>query len=175
LNNENSKDHAHEAHLSTEQSRPRPSPRFPSAYVDGKRPCDPECAPRPRPQKAVGLIRHDPGCRTMRGYLVIKKRPDFLAANRGKRYATPGFVLLVHDRGDADPAKRLGITITKKVGNAVIRNRMRRRFRELARELLPELGKSGADHILIGRDGGIERDFGQLREEMTKALKKVAQ
>jgi ribonuclease P protein component len=52
---------------------------------------------------------------------------------------------------------------------------MRRRFRELARELLPELGKSGADHILIGRDGGIERDFGQLRDEMTKALKKVAQ
>jgi ribonuclease P protein component len=111
----------------------------------------------------------------MRGYLVIKKRPDFLAANRGKRYATPGFVLLVHDRGDADPAKRLGITITKKVGNAVIRNRMRRRFRELARELLPELGKSGADHILIGRDGGIERDFSQLRDEMTKALRKVAQ
>ena len=99
----------------------------------------------------------------MRGYTVIKKRPDFLAANRGKRYATPGFVLLVHDRRDDDPAKRLGITITKKVGNAVVRNRMRRRFRELAAELLPTLGKAGADHILIGREGGIERDFGQLR------------
>ena len=110
----------------------------------------------------------------MRGYAVIKKRSDFLAANRGKRYATPGFVLLVFDRRDDDPAKRLGITITKKVGNAVVRNRMRRRFRELAMEMLGELGKNGADHILIGRDGGIERDFGALRAEMTKALKKLA-
>lgn len=110
----------------------------------------------------------------MRGYTVIKKRSDFLAANRGKRYATPGFVLLVHDRRDDDPTKRLGITITKKVGNAVIRNRMRRRFRELARELLAEHGKAGADHVLIGRDAGIERDFGVLRAEMVKALKKLA-
>jgi hypothetical protein len=52
----------------------------------------------------------------MRGYSVITKRSDFLAANRGKRQATPGFVLLVFDRRDDDPAKRLGITITKKVG-----------------------------------------------------------
>lgn len=110
----------------------------------------------------------------MRGYSVITKRSDFLAANRGKRQATPGFVLLVFDRRDDDPAKRLGITITKKVGNAVVRNRMRRRFRELARELLAEHGKAGADHILIGRDGGIERDFALLRAEMVKALGKLA-
>jgi ribonuclease P protein component len=107
-------------------------------------------------------------------YTVIRKRSDFLAANRGKRYATPGFVLLVFDRRDDDAAKRLGITITKKVGNAVVRNRMRRRFRELARELLDAHGKAGADHILIGRDGGIERDFDTLRAEMAKALGKLA-
>ncbi len=89
--------------------------------------------------------------------------------------AMPGFVLLVHDRGDSDPAKRLGITITKKIGGAVVRNRMKRRFRALARELLPEQGMPGADHILIGRAGGVERDFGKLREEMAKALRKVAQ
>jgi ribonuclease P protein component len=112
--------------------------------------------------------------RASRGYSVIKKRPDFLAANRGKRYATPGFVLLVFDRHDDDPVKRLGITITKKVGNAVIRNRMRRRFRELARELLEDHGRAGADHILIGRDGGIERDFSVLRAEMAKALTKLS-
>jgi ribonuclease P protein component len=111
--------------------------------------------------------------RASRGYSIITKRSDFLAANRGKRYATPGFVLLVFDRGDDDPAKRLGITITKKVGNAVVRNRMRRRFRELTRELLGEHGKAGADHILIGRDGGIEREFGTLRGEMVKALGKL--
>lgn len=111
----------------------------------------------------------------MRGYDIIKKRADFLAANRGKRYATPGFVLLVFDRKDELPTIRLGITITKKVGNAVVRNRMRRRFRELAREMLGEKGKAGADHILIGRDSGIERDFGELRADMAKALTKLSQ
>ena len=109
----------------------------------------------------------------MRGYSVIKKRSDFLAANRGKRYATPGFVLLVRDRQDDSPAIRLGITITKKVGNAVIRNRMRRRFRALAQEMLADKGKAGADHILIGRDSGIERDFDALRADMFKALGKL--
>jgi len=109
----------------------------------------------------------------MRGYSVIKKRSDFLAANRGKRYATPGFVLLVRDRRDDSPAIRLGITITKKVGNAVIRNRMRRRFRALAQEMLADKGKAGADHILIGRESGIERDFDALRADMVKALGKI--
>ena len=109
----------------------------------------------------------------MRGYSIIKKRSDFLAANRGKRYATPGFVLLVRDRRDDRPAIRLGITITKKVGNAVIRNRMRRRFRALAQEMLADKGKAGADHILIGRDSGIERDFDALRADMVKALGKI--
>ena len=109
----------------------------------------------------------------MRGYSIIKKRSDFLAANRGKRYATPGFVLLVRDRQDDNPAIRLGITITKKVGNAVIRNRMRRRFRALAQEMLADKGKAGADHILIGRDSGIERDFDALRADMVKALGKL--
>ena len=109
----------------------------------------------------------------MRGYSVIKKRSDFLAANRGKRYATPGFVLLVKDRQDESPDIRLGITITKKVGNAVIRNRMRRRFRALAQEMLGQNGKAGADHILIGRDSMIERDFGELRADMVKALGKL--
>ena len=111
----------------------------------------------------------------MRGFSVIRKRSDFLAANRGKRYATPGFVLLVFDRRDDDPVIRLGITITKKVGNAVVRNRMRRRFRELMREMLADKGKTGADHILIGRDGGIDQDFGDLRADMARAFGKLGQ
>ena len=52
----------------------------------------------------------------------------------------PGFVLLVRARDDGDPAMRIGITVSKKVGNAVVRNRMKRRFRALAREILPESG-----------------------------------
>ena len=50
----------------------------------------------------------------------------------------PGFVLLVRDRQDGDPAKRVGFTVSKKVGGSVVRNRMKRRFRELAREILPQ-------------------------------------
>jgi len=107
-------------------------------------------------------------------YVKIRKRPDFLAANRGKRFVTPGFILLAFDRRDSEPTKRLGITVTKKVGNAVIRNRMKRRFRALAAEFLPEAGISGTDHILIGRAGGIERDFQEMRRDMARALKKLS-
>jgi len=86
----------------------------------------------------------------------------------------PGFVLQVRGRDDDDNAVRVGFTVTKKIGNAVVRNRMKRRLRSLARELLPVMGITGADHVLIGRSGGIERDFSTLREELTKALDKAA-
>ena len=86
----------------------------------------------------------------------------------------PGFVLLMHPRDDADATKRVGFTVTKKIGNAVVRNRMKRRLRALARELLPAGGTPGADHVLIGRSGGIERPYDQLRAELTKALRKVS-
>nr|WP_299913297.1 ribonuclease P protein component [Sphingomonas bacterium] len=101
-------------------------------------------------------------------------RRDFLAANTGKRAPMPGFVLLMRQRDDGDPSMRIGYTVTKKIGNAVVRNRMKRRLRALARELLPESGVRGADHVLIGRNGGIERDFAQLRADLAKALTKVA-
>lgn len=103
----------------------------------------------------------------------MTRRADYLAANRGRRQTTPGFILLVNDRRDGDPAPRIGITVSKKVGGAVIRNRMKRRFRALARELLPLHALAGADHVLIGRREGIERDFALLRAEMIKALAKA--
>ena len=86
----------------------------------------------------------------------------------------PGFVLLARDRSDGDCTKRIGITVTKKIGNAVVRNRMKRRFRALAREVLPAAGLAGSDHVLIGRAGGIERDFALLRADLLKALGKIA-
>ena len=85
----------------------------------------------------------------------------------------PGFVLLVRDRADGDDALRVGFTVTKKIGGAVVRNRMKRRFRALARELLPTGGIPGADHVLIGREGGIEREFDLLRQELQRALDKA--
>jgi len=104
----------------------------------------------------------------------LVRRAEFLAANNGKRVPMPGFVLLVRARADDDPAIGVGFTVTKKIGGAVVRNRMKRRFRALAREILPEAGMPGADHVLIGRSGGLERDYGLLGSELRKALAKAA-
>lgn len=103
---------------------------------------------------------------------IIRKRADFLAANRGVRVARPGFVLLAHPNGGL--GKRFGITVTKKIGNAVVRNRMKRRFRELLRAALPGAGLVDHDHVLIGRDGGVERGFEVLGEELAAALSRAA-
>ena len=104
---------------------------------------------------------------------VLSNRADFLSANRGLRIACPGFVLLVNPNGAGQV--RFGITVTKKIGNAVVRNRMKRRFRELLREALPVGGLPAHDHVLIGREGGVERDFDKLREELALALSRAAE
>jgi ribonuclease P protein component len=149
-----------EAHLPTEQSGPQAAARVSSPHGDGRRAQAAERTPRTRPQEAQRLV-------------TLRKRADFLAANSGRRASTPGIVLLVRDRGDSDPLKRVGFTVTKKIGGAVVRNRMKRRLRALARELLPAGGFPGSDHVLIGRSGGIERDFSLLRGELSQALDKL--
>ena len=103
---------------------------------------------------------------------IIRRRGDFLAANKGLRVAKPGFVLLAQPNGGH--GIRYGITVTKKIGNAVTRNRMKRRFRELLRAALPGRGLADHDHVLIGREGGVERDFVLLREELADALTRAA-
>lgn len=102
---------------------------------------------------------------------VLTKRADFLAANSGMRNARAGFVLLT--RPNDGQGIRFGITVTKKIGNAVVRNRMKRRFRELLRAHLPEQGLPDHDHVLIGRAGGVERDFHVMADELAKALARV--
>ena len=99
---------------------------------------------------------------------VLTKRADFLAANAGTRNARAGFVLLTRPNGGQ--GIRYGITVTKKIGNAVVRNRMKRRFRELLRAALPEQGLPDHDHVLIGRAGGVERDFHLMASELNLAL-----
>jgi ribonuclease P protein component len=68
---------------------------------------------------------------------------------------------------------RVGFTVTKKIGGAVVRNRMKRRFRALAREVVPTTGLAGADHVMIGRAAGIERDFALLRADLGSALARM--
>jgi ribonuclease P protein component len=149
-----------EAHFPAEQSGPQAAARVPQPHGDGRRPQGAERSPRPRPQEAQRLV-------------TISKRAEFLAANSGLRAATPGFVLLVRDRKDADATMRVGFTVTKKVGGAVIRNRMKRRFRALAREIVPDRGFAGADPVMIGRAKGIERDFSLLKSELAGALDRL--
>ena len=103
---------------------------------------------------------------------VLTKRSDFVAANKGLRNAKPGFVLLTRPNGGE--GVRYGITVTKKIGNAVVRNRMKRRFRELLRDALRTGALANHDHVLIGRAGGVERDFATMAEELGKALERAS-
>ncbi|MEQ8655088.1 MAG: ribonuclease P protein component [Kiloniellales bacterium] len=107
----------------------------------------------------------------------LKTRADFLrVAGRGRKWAMPGLVVQAAARDDqaVDPtAARLGLTASKKVGNAVARNRARRRLRALANEVLPEHGRAELDYVLIGRPATISRAYGDLRADLLAALQRV--
>ena len=103
----------------------------------------------------------------------LTRRAEFLrVAKSGRKAAVHGLVLQALPRDDTGPA-RLGFTVTKKVGNAVIRNRTRRRLREAARLLLREQPVQGMDLVLIGRDNTRARPFADLMDDLHRALQKV--
>jgi ribonuclease P protein component len=103
----------------------------------------------------------------------LKRRAEFLrAAGSGKKTATPGLVLQCYARGDADPV-RLGFTVTNKVGNAVMRNRTRRRLREAARLTLREQAPAGVDLVLIGRNETAARPFTALMDDLRQAMRRL--
>jgi ribonuclease P protein component len=103
----------------------------------------------------------------------LKRRPEFLrVASSGKKAAVGGVVLQALTRPDDEPA-RLGFTVTKKVGNAVVRNRTRRRLKEAARLLLAERPVSGVDLVLIGRDSTRKRNFITLQGDIRRALERT--
>lgn len=107
----------------------------------------------------------------------LKKRREFLAAARwGRKAVTPGLVLQALRRKETaeSPAQvRLGLTASRKVGNAVARNRARRRLRAAAREVLTGLGRGGMDYVLIARGETGTRPYPALLEDLRTALNKV--
>jgi ribonuclease P protein component len=105
---------------------------------------------------------------------VLKLRADFLRAAQARRQAMPGFLLQARLRGEGNVDAReirVGFTCSKKVGNAVARNRAKRRLRALAALALPGFGQAGWDYVLVGRpDVTATRDFARMRADLERAL-----
>jgi ribonuclease P protein component len=102
----------------------------------------------------------------------LRQRADFLAAASGSKVPAAAFVLQSRKRNDDGPV-RVGFTVSKKVGNAVERNRVRRRLREVVRLSKPERMRAGHDYVLIGRRAALKRPFAQMMEEFDGALQRL--
>ena len=102
----------------------------------------------------------------------LRQRADFLAAAAGTKVTAPAFLLQARKRGDEGPV-RWGFTVSKKVGNAVERNRMRRRLREIVRLSGGAAMRSGHDYVLVGRRGALNAPFARMVQEFDGALRRV--
>jgi ribonuclease P protein component len=102
----------------------------------------------------------------------LKQRADFLAAATGAKISAAAFVLQARKRVDNGPA-RFGFTVSKKVGNAVERNRVRRRLREIVRLSAAIRIRSGHDYVLIGRRAALKVPFARIAEEFEGAMRRM--
>jgi ribonuclease P protein component len=112
--------------------------------------------------------------------LRLKRRPEFLrVAAAGRRWVTPGLILQARRRtaGESDaeavPYVRVGFTCSRKVGNAVARNRARRRLRAAVDRIVGAHAREGQDYVLIGRAATLRRPFDALLADLEFALKRL--
>ena len=102
----------------------------------------------------------------------LKQRADFLAAASGTKIPAAAFVLQARKRSDEGPV-RIGFTVSKKVGNAVERNRVRRRLREIVRLSQGAAMCAGHDYVLVGRRAALRLPFGRIADEFAGALRRL--
>jgi ribonuclease P protein component len=102
----------------------------------------------------------------------LRHRPDFLAAASGRKAPTSSFVLQARRRGDENPP-RMGFTVSKKVGSAVERNRVRRRLRALVRQVAEGRVLAGHDYVMVGRRAALSTPLARMIEELVAALGRV--
>jgi ribonuclease P protein component len=105
---------------------------------------------------------------------TLKNRPDFLRVAQGRRQGTGSFLVQGREREDGSGLVRVGFTASKKIGNAVARNRAKRRLRALARELLPVLALAGWDYVIVAKpEATNSRDFADMRADLAIAMASV--
>lgn len=143
-----------------------------NARAEGQRPAVLSCA------NAIDTTtsEHTSAAHSGTQMVTLCKRADFLKAARARRQGTSSFLLQGRKRGDGEPATgiRVGYTCSKKVGNAVFRNHAKRRLREVARLVIPEMGHDGWDYVLIGKKSDTSaRPFELLLKDLKYAIRKV--
>lgn len=104
----------------------------------------------------------------------LKRRPEFLrVAGSGRKWVTPGLILQVARRsspaGESETTVRVGFTVSRKVGNAVARNRARRRLKAAAAEVLPLAAEAGCDYVIVGRGATLSRRWPELKRDLESA------
>jgi ribonuclease P protein component len=102
----------------------------------------------------------------------LKRRADFLAATKGVRISAAPFLMQARDRRDRKQP-RVGLTVTKKIGKAVERNRIRRRLRALADAVLPRAGRAGFDYVLVARRPALTAPFEKMRADLERAITRL--
>ncbi|MEL6364694.1 MAG: ribonuclease P protein component [Pseudomonadota bacterium] len=105
---------------------------------------------------------------------TIRKRADFLRARSGPKWGSPAFLLQKRPRGDDDPAVRFGYTVTKKMGGAVQRNRIKRRLRAAVALAAPLKAEAGCDYVVVARRAALTLPFARLLDDFETALVRLA-